>query len=94
MEAVIRGSVVIALRAEADFNQVLAGQPKRESSIGCNGFLPEPPLAEFEVRKTKGRGTLKILEAPNAANSFTAKVQIDDPSRGAARYVLVVRWKL
>jgi hypothetical protein len=31
---------------------------------------------------------------PSAANGFTARVQVDDPSRGADRYVLVVRWKL
>ena len=30
----------------------------------------------------------------DTANGFTAKVQIDDPSRGADRYVPVLRWKL
>ena len=94
LEAVIDGSVIIALRGEAASYQIMAGQPEKDSSMGCNGVIPESSLAEFEVRKTKGRGTLKILEAPNTANSFTARVQIEDPARGADRYVIVVRWKL
>ncbi len=94
MEAVIDGSVVVAFRGETAAYQVLNGQAEKEASIGCNGALPDRPLSEFDVRKTKGRGSFKVLEAPNTANSFTGKVQIDDPSRGADRYVLVVRWKL
>jgi len=94
LEAVIDGTAVIALRGEAASYQILNGQAEKDSSMGCDGALPARSLADFEVRKTKGRGTIKILEAPNVANSFTGKVQIDDPARGADRYVLVIRWKL
>jgi hypothetical protein len=94
LEALIDGSVIVAIRGESAAYQVLNGQPEKDASIGCNGALPDRPLAEFDVRKTKGRGSIKVLEAPNTANSFTGKLQIDDPSRGADRYVLVVRWKL
>ena len=94
LEAVIDGSVIVAIRGETAIYEVLNGQAEKDSSIGCNGVIPVGPFAEFEIRKSKGRGSLKILEAPNAANSFTAKVQIDDPARGADRYVLVVRWKM
>ena len=94
IRAVIDGTAVIALRGEAASYQILNGQAEKDSSMGCDGALPARSLADFEVRKTKGRGTIKILEAPNAANSFTGKVQIDDPARGADRYVLVIRWKL
>lgn len=94
LEAVIDGSVVIAIRGGDASYQVLAGQPEKEASIGCTAVIPEKSLVNFEVRKTKGRGTVKVVESPNAVNSFTGKVQIDDPSRGADKYVLVLRWKL
>jgi hypothetical protein len=94
LEAVIDGSVVIAIRGGDASYQVLAGQAEKEASIGCTAAVPERALLHFEVKKTKGRGTVKVVEAPSGANSFTGKVQIDDPSRGADKYVLVVRWKL
>jgi hypothetical protein len=94
IEAVIDGTAVVSLSGAGATYEVLAGQPETDSSIGCQGPLPARPLAEFDVRKTKGRGSIKVIEPPNTSNSFTAKVRIDDPSRGADRYVLVVRWKL
>ncbi len=95
LEAVIDGSMIISLRGETAAYEVLSGQAEKETSLGCSGGpIPDRPLAEFDLRKTKGRGSVKILERPNSANSFTAKVQVDDPSRGADRYVLVVRWKM
>jgi hypothetical protein len=33
------------------------------------------------------------LEAPGAGNGWTGKVQIDDPQRGADKYVVVIQWK-
>ena len=94
IEAVIDGTAVLSISGESASYEILSGQPEKESSIGCNGALPNRPLSEFEVRKNKGRGSLKTLAPPNTSNGFTAKLQIDDPSRGADRYVLVLRWKL
>jgi len=94
LEASIDGSVVISIHGADVSYQVLNGQAEKESSIGCTAAMPDRPLANFDVKKAKGRGTVKVLEAPNSANSFTGKVQVDDPSRGADKYVLVVRWKL
>ena len=94
LEVVIDGTAVISLSGETASYQILSGQAEKEASIGCNGAIPTRALSEFEVRKNKGRGTVKTLAAPNASNGFTGTVQIDDPARGADRYVLVLRWKL
>jgi len=94
MEALIDGSAHVLVRGETVSYEILSGQAEKEASIGCSGALPERPLSEFDVRKSKGRGQIKVLEAPNSSNSFTGKIRIDDPSRGADRYVIVVRWKL
>jgi hypothetical protein len=95
LEAVIDGSMIISIKGETASYQVLNGQAEKEASMGCSGGpVPEQALAEFEVRKNRGRGSWKLIEMPSAANGFTARVQVDDPSRGADRYVLVVRWKL
>jgi hypothetical protein len=94
LEAVIDGTAVISLAGETARYEILAGQAEKDASMGCNGAIPARAVREFEVRKNKGRGTVKTLAAPSEANGFTAKVQVDDPSRGADRYVLVLRWKL
>lgn len=94
LEAVIDGSAVISFNGATASYQILSGQPEKEASIGCNGAIPASPLREFEVRKNKGRGSIKTLAAPEASNGFTARVQVDDTGRGADRYVLVLRWKL
>jgi hypothetical protein len=94
LEAVIDGTAVISLSGENASYEILAGQAEKDASMGCNGAIPARAVSEFEVRKNKGRGTVKTLAAPSEANGFTAKVQVDDPSRGADRYVLVLRWKL
>lgn len=94
IEATIDGAVEVRLNGDRAAYQVLSGQPERDTSIGCNGAIPQRSLSEFDVRKSKGRGSVKLLEPPNAANGYTAKIQIDDPSRGANAYVVVVRWKL
>ena len=94
LEAVIDGSAVISLNGATASYQILSGQPEKDASIGCNGAIPARPLSEFEIRKNKGRGTVKTLAAPDPSNGFTAQVQVDDTARGADRYVLVLRWKL
>jgi len=94
LEALIDGSVIINVRGASAVYEVQAGQPEKEASIGCNGEPPAKNLRVFEARKTRGRGQLKVLDRPSPANGFTARLQVDDPNRGADRYVVVIRWGL
>lgn len=94
LEATIDGSMILSLRGETVNYEVLSGQSEKDASIGCSGAIPEGAVSEFDVRKTKGRGSVQVLEAPAAGNGFTGKIRVDDPSRGADRYVIVVRWKI
>ncbi|MBM3764448.1 MAG: hypothetical protein FJW32_03565 [Acidobacteria bacterium] len=94
LEASIDGSVVISVRQAAAQYEVLNGQAEKDASIGCNGELPVAPVRVFEARKTRGRGTVSVVERPSEANNFTAKIRVDDSSRGADRYIIAIRWGL
>lgn len=93
-EAVVDGSVLALVHADALNFDTLSGQPVSSVSHGCTIPMPDLAVTTFDVHKNKGRGTVKVLEPPTAANFFTGKIQIDDPDNGADQYVIVVRWKL
>lgn len=92
-EAVIDGTAFLLLRGREVTYEVVAGQKERGTSAGCSGELPTGPVSEFRVAKNRGRGEVKVVEPPGAGNGWTGKVQIDDPQRGADKYVIVIQWK-
>ena len=63
--------------------ETLAGAPVEERSVTCDG-TPWPD-ARYELEKREGRGRVQL--------SGPARVEIQDPSRGAAIYRFVVRWR-
>jgi len=63
--------------------ETLAGAPVEERRVTCDG-TPSPE-ARYEVEKREGRGRVQL--------SGPARVEIQDPSRGAATYKFVVRWR-
>ena len=46
-----------------------------------------------EVRVEEGRGTVAVIEQPNARNGYQAVVRIQDPRGGADRYRLTAVWR-
>lgn len=55
--------------------------------------LPERDL-RLELIKVEGRGDIRLVGEPSAANNWTASVLLDDgDKRGASRYSFEVRWE-
>lgn len=59
--------------------------------------LPGPPLplrsVTVTLRKVRGRGEIRLLEQPSAANSYTAVVQVNDQGyEGNAWYEFTLDW--
>ena len=54
---------------------------------------PLPSSAvEVNLEKTDGRGEIRLLEPPLEKNSYTARVLIRDPEKGASDYSFILRW--
>ncbi len=49
--------------------------------------------APIELRKSKGRGGVQIIEKPTSENGFTACIQIADVASGADRYEFTLTWE-
>lgn len=61
---------------------------------GTNNFTSPLPnrRVSVAVNKTKGRGSVRVLQQPTRDNDFTTVVQIKDGSGGARDYDLEIYW--
>ena len=66
-----------------------ANQPYRAR---VNSAVPRG-RGNVEVRVEEGRGTVAVIEQPNARNGYQAVVRIQDPRGGADRYRLTAVWR-
>lgn len=51
------------------------------------------PGSDVDLRKTKGREGVQVIEKPTEANGFTACIQIADIASGADKYEFVLSWE-
>lgn len=95
------GRVVWRGRVDQRVNIVVSGsdvQSIDDSNSGLNNvdFTINGYLASrngnVSVRKRVGRGSVTILQQPNASNDYQAIVQIFDPNRGDDEYEVEITW--
>lgn len=60
-------------------------------NFNINGYLARR-VGTVSVRKTRGRGTVSVVEQPNENNDYTAVIQVFDPDRGDDDYEFEVNW--
>lgn len=60
-------------------------------NFNINGYLARR-VGTVSIRKTRGRGTVSIVEQPNENNDYTAVIQVFDPDRGDDDYEFEVNW--
>ncbi len=66
-----------------------ANQPYRAR---VNNAIPRG-RGSVDVRVEEGRGTVAVIEQPNARNGYQAVVRIQDPRGGADQYRLTAIWR-
>ncbi|MEQ1606019.1 MAG: hypothetical protein ABL999_14240 [Pyrinomonadaceae bacterium] len=69
----------------------IAGSGLSGVDFSINGYLANRP-GSVNVRKIRGRGTVKVLEQPSWNNGFAAVIQIFDPNGGADNYEIEITW--
>lgn len=91
-----RGKVDIETRLHIKANvletRVVAGPNWGGESYNFTSPMPSRPVA-VGVNRTKGRGSVRVLQQPSLDNDFTAVIQILDPDGGAKDYELDIFWR-
>jgi hypothetical protein len=93
IEATVDGTVVFHAFEQTATPEVLAGQPVTDQKVQFSGPVPSGDGIFWAVEKKSGRGKVGIAEQPSASNGNTLLVRIEDPSRGAGKYVFRIKWK-
>ncbi|MBL8230959.1 MAG: hypothetical protein JNL98_20870 [Bryobacterales bacterium] len=92
VEASVDGTVVFHLWSGEATPETLSGQAVQGQKVQVGTPLPTAGAFTCTVEKKTGRGTVRVTEQPSEKNGFTALVRVEDPSRGADRYVFRVKW--
>lgn len=71
--------------------QNISGAALSGVSHNITGYLAYRP-GSVNVRKIRGRGTVSVLQQPNASNDYVAIIQVLDPDRAAGDYELEITW--
>jgi len=88
----VDGRIRVAIQGGSAFTSVLDGQPVVG---GRSEFLrPLPARSDLQpaIKKLRGRGEVRIVETPSAANHFHLVFEINDAEPGADEYEIEVDW--
>lgn len=69
-----------------------SGDRTRDVSSRIDGAALPARATTVRVVRADGRGTVTVVQQPNASNGYTAIVRIRDPRSGAATYDIDVQW--
>jgi len=81
----------IHLRGDRTEVRTISGAPASGGPGQFTAPLPQRPV-NVRVRKTKGRGSVDIVQQPSRTNGFTAVVRIRDPKGGSDDYEFEAIW--
>lgn len=89
-------------RVDREVRIELRGNRAYTDAVGSNdrgrrgsGRLLRPIPRErgtLRVQRLEGRGSVDVIQQPNARNGYTAVVRLRDPSSGADRYRVAAYW--
>ena len=89
----VDGEIVVLVRKNRVAYRVLNGRPPRNDGSACTQPLPRAKFHKFHLEKKDGRGGVRLVEKPSAANGYTAKLRIRDPKGGEDRYHARLTWE-
>jgi hypothetical protein len=88
-----RVDATVNIKISGDFvdSMDITGSGLSNVTYDLEGYLAARP-GSVTVRKRNGRGTVSIVEQPNARNDYTAVIQIFDAGSGDDEYELEISW--
>jgi hypothetical protein len=84
--------VHLAIRGQSIEARLVSGAPQADGVATFTSPLPSH-VVEVGVDKTRGRGTVTVLQQPSPVNDYTAVVEVYDGSGGAQEYRLDIFWR-
>lgn len=87
----IDDNVHLIIRGSAVEVKTISGTSYNDGIFSFTSPLPNRNV-DVNVDKKKGRGSVKVIQAPNRTNNFTAIIQILDKDGGARDYELDIYW--
>jgi hypothetical protein len=72
--------------------RTISGRSYTDGIFNFTSPLPSRQVS-VDVTKTRGRGTVRVIQQPSRLNDFTAIIEIYDPQGGAREYLLEIFWK-
>jgi hypothetical protein len=84
--------IQIVIRGNKVETRTISGRAMPEGTFSFTSALPGRPVA-VGVTRTRGRGSVRVLQQPSAANDFTAIVEVYDDGGGARDYQLDIFWR-
>jgi len=87
------GSLYLHVHGDRIEVEYLSGRPMDEVRYRFSQPLPAVEMEEVRLEDIEGRGSVRLLEWPNAGNQFTAKVRIQDDKGGASTYKFKLVWR-
>jgi len=83
----------VRMRGDNIFVRTLEGARGRDEGSNCSQPLPYNSVAGFEIHQTTGRSLVKLAQAPNRMNNYTALIEIEDRQGGGDDYAFEVSWR-
>ena len=84
--------VQLVIKGQSISARVVSGAPQAGGVATFTSPLPSQ-VVEVGVDKTRGRGTVTVLQQPSPVNDYTAVVEVYDGSGGAQEYRLDIFWR-
>jgi hypothetical protein len=70
----------------------VSGEAVREARASFSAAVPHAPVG-VKLVSTNGRGAIRIVQEPDAANGYTTIVRVDDSANGGAKlHQFTLRW--
>lgn len=78
-------------RGQASIIEVGSNERTRRR-VSVTGAIPNGPGTLY-VQVLQGRGSVDVVQQPNARNGYTAVIRLRDPEGGASRYRIAAYWE-
>jgi hypothetical protein len=89
----VDGTVEIRLRRRDIDYRTLSGARPRNVRAEPSGAAINRAVSAVEVRSARGRGSVTVVQQPNARNDYTAIIRVRDPQGGFGSYDFDVIWR-
>lgn len=84
--------VEVSVRGDTVSLRTLSGREARDDGSECNLALPNREIRGFTFEVKDRRNEIRLVQAPDARNNFTAVVRIHDTDGGYGRYHFRLSW--